>query len=132
VSNFAVIAIVTAHNIIVIHYQLKRSPDGVLFSSPIPLQTAAMTILCGSMSRIDRLSQQQITEDIVICLAVLETWDVQGLAGASALITRLAEEILKINIRGAPPPGLPTLISESDWGTEGYFPSAYIPPSFEY
>lgn len=118
------IATVTAHNIIVIHYQLKRSPDTVLFSSPILLQVAAMTVLYGSMSRIDRLSQPQSTQDVLMSLAVLETWDAQGLADGHSLITGLAKEVLKADIRGVPPTGSPMLISESDWGTEGYFSSA--------
>ena len=40
-------AVVTAHNIIVVHHQLINQPDISFFTSPLPLQTAAMVLLYG-------------------------------------------------------------------------------------
>ncbi|CDO76505.1 hypothetical protein BN946_scf184361.g4 [Trametes cinnabarina] len=57
-------AIVTSHNIIVVHNKLIRFPDIAFFVSPTPLHIAAMVILYGHMSECDRIPQQTALEDL--------------------------------------------------------------------
>ena len=113
------LAIVTSHNIIVIHNQLIKYPDISFFVSPIPLHIAAMVILYGHMSNCERIPHQMALEDVWMALDILPSirwrWERKDLNGGHPLIARLAEKILSVNLHQVGPPSHPVLLSEPDW-----------------
>ncbi|THH26993.1 hypothetical protein EUX98_g7198 [Antrodiella citrinella] len=116
-------AIVTSHNIIVVHNQLIRFPDIAFFVSPIPLHIAAMVILFGHMSKCDRLPREVALEDVWMALEMLPSfrwrWERKDLKGSHPLIAKLAEQVLGVNVHQVAPTTAPMLLSEQDWETEG-------------
>jgi hypothetical protein len=112
-------AIVTSHNIIVVHNQLIRFPDIAFFTSPIPLHIAAMVILYGHMSQCNRLPKQVALEDIWMALDMLPRlrwrWERKDVNGGHPLISRLAEKVLDVNLSQVGPVSNPVLLSEQDW-----------------
>ncbi|KAH0833134.1 hypothetical protein J3R83DRAFT_12131 [Lanmaoa asiatica] len=121
-SKALVDAIVTSHNIIIVHNQLIRYPDIAFFVSPIPLHIAAMVILYGHMSHCERLSRQVMIEDVWMALDMLPRfrwrWERKDLNGGHPLISKLAEKVLKVDLHSVSPPKDPVLLSELDWDTE--------------
>lgn len=115
-------AIVTSHNIIIVHNQLIRFPDIAFFVSPIPLHIAAMVILYGHMSHCERLSRQVMIEDVWMALDMLPRfrwrWERKDLNGGHPLISKLAEKVLNVDLHSVGPPKDPILLSEPDWETE--------------
>ncbi|TBU27069.1 fungal-specific transcription factor domain-containing protein [Dichomitus squalens] len=115
-------AIVTSHNIIVVHNQLIRFPDIAFFVSPIPLHIAAMVILYGHMSRCDRIPPQIAIEDVWMALDMLPSfrwrWERKDLNPGHPLIAKLAEKVLDVNLHQVAPSGAPMLLSEQDWDGE--------------
>ncbi|TFK50055.1 hypothetical protein OE88DRAFT_1726606 [Heliocybe sulcata] len=115
-------AIVTSHNIIVIHNQLIRFPDIAFFVSPIPLHIAAMVILYGHMSKCERLSRQVALEDVWMALDMLPRfrwrWERKDMTGGHPLIAKLAETVLDVNLHQVGPPSHPVLLSEQDWESD--------------
>ncbi|EIW84129.1 hypothetical protein CONPUDRAFT_135691 [Coniophora puteana RWD-64-598 SS2] len=124
-------AIVTSHNIIIIHNQLIQFPDIAFFVSPIPLHIAAMVILYGHMSHCERLSRQVMIEDVWMALDMLPRfrwrWDRKDMNGVHPLISKLAEMVLEVNLRSVEPPKDPVLLSELDWD-EGMLSSPSMAP----
>jgi hypothetical protein len=114
-----VLAIVTSHNIIIVHNQLIRFPDIAFFVSPIPLHIAAMVILYGHMSRCDRIPRQVALEDVWMALDVLPSlrwrWERKDLNGGHPLIAKLAEKVLEVNLHQVGPPSHPILLCEQEW-----------------
>ena len=115
-------AIVTSHNIIIVHNQLIRFPDIAFFVSPIPLHIAAMVILYGHMSHCERLSRQVMIEDVWMALDMLPRfrwrWERKDLNGGHPLISKLAEKVLNVDLHSVGPPKDPILLSEPDWDTD--------------
>lgn len=115
-------AIVTSHNIIIVHNQLIRFPDIAFFVSPIPLHIAAMVILYGHMSHCERLSRQVMIEDVWMALDMLPRfrwrWERKDLNGGHPLISKLAEKVLNVDLHSVGPPKDPVLLSEFEWDTE--------------
>jgi hypothetical protein len=126
------IAIVTSHNIIIVHNQLIRFPDIAFFVSPIPLHIAAMVILYGHMSHCERLSRQVMIEDVWMALGMLPRfrwrWERKDLNGGHPLTSKLAEKVLNVNLRTVGPTKNPVLLSELDWGTDS--PGVLSSPAF--
>ncbi|RPD61002.1 hypothetical protein L226DRAFT_486060 [Lentinus tigrinus ALCF2SS1-7] len=118
-------AIVTSHNIIVVHNHLIRFPDIAFFVSPIPLHIAAMVILYGHMSKCERIPHQVALEDVWMALDMLPSfrwrWERKDLNGGHPLIAKLAEKVLDVNLHQVAPTGAPVLLSEQDWATESIF-----------
>lgn len=116
------IAVVTAHNVIIVHNQLIRFPDAAFFVSPIPLHIAAMVILYGHMSHCERLTRQEMIEDVWMALDMLPRfrwrWERKDLNGGHPLISKLAEKVLNVNLRTVGPTQDPILLSELDWETD--------------
>lgn len=116
-------AIVTSHNIIVIHNQLIRFPDTAFFVSPIPLHIAAMVILFGHMSKCHPIPRQVALEDVWMALDMLPSfrwrWERKDLNGGHPLIAKLAEKVLNVNLHQVSPTAPPMLLSEQDWDTDG-------------
>jgi hypothetical protein len=112
-------AIVTSHNIIVVHNQLIQFPDIAFFTSPIPLHIAAMVILYGHMSQCNRLSKQVAVEDIWMALDMLPRlrwrWERKDVNGGHPLISKLAEKVLDVNLSEVGPVSNPVLLAEQDW-----------------
>jgi hypothetical protein len=114
-------AIVTSHNIIIVHNQLIRFPDATFFVSHIPLHIAAMVILYGHMSRCERLPRQVALEDVWMALDMLPRfrwrWERKDPAGAGGhpLISKLAERVLDVNLHQVGPPSHPVLMSEDEY-----------------
>lgn len=121
-SKALIDAIVTSHNIIVVHNQLIRFPNIAFFVSPIPLHIAAMVILYGHMSHCDHLTRQVMIEDVWMALDMLPRlrwrWERKDLNGGHPLISKLAEKVLNVNLRSIGPTKDPVLIPELDWETD--------------
>ena len=113
------LAIVSSHNIIILHNHLIKFPDIAFFVSPIPLHIAAMVILYGHMSDCHRIPHQVALEDVWMALDILPSirwrWERKDLNGGHPLIARLAEKILAVNLHQVGPPSHPVLLSEPDW-----------------
>jgi hypothetical protein len=113
------LAVVTAHNIIIIHNHLIRFPDIGFFVSPIPLHIAAMVILYGHINKSMRLRKSMVIQDIWMALDVLPRmrwrWQRKDINGEHPLIANLAERVLEINLRDIVPSGDQMLLSELDW-----------------
>jgi hypothetical protein len=113
------LAVVTAHNIIIIHNHLIRFPDIGFFVSPIPLHIAAMVILYGHINKSMRLRKSMVIQDIWMALDVLPRmrwrWQRKDINGEHPLIANLAERVLDINLRDVVPSGDQMLLSEQDW-----------------
>ncbi|KAF9448605.1 hypothetical protein P691DRAFT_33139 [Macrolepiota fuliginosa MF-IS2] len=116
-------AIITSHNIIVIHNQLIRFPDIAFFTSPIPLHIAAMVILFGHMSHCDILPPQTALEDLSMALDMIPRfrwrWERKDAAGGHPLIARLVERVMNVDLHTIGPTSHPVLICEPDWDEEG-------------
>ncbi|KAJ3475685.1 hypothetical protein NLI96_g11674 [Meripilus lineatus] len=82
-----------------------------------------MVILFGHMSKCDRLPREVALEDVWMALDMLPSfrwrWERKDLKGGHPLITRLAEEVLQVNLHQVAPASAPMLLSEEDWDTEG-------------
>ncbi|KAJ3495698.1 hypothetical protein NMY22_g19903 [Coprinellus aureogranulatus] len=115
-------AIITSHNMIIIHNQLIRFPNTGFFVSPIPLHIAAMVILYGHMSKVDCLPFNTALEDLWLALDMLPRfrwrWERKDMNGAHPLIARLAERVMQVNLRNIAPTGNPVLRSEPAWDDE--------------
>jgi len=124
-------AIVTSHNVIVVHAQLIKFPDIAFFVSPIPLHIAAMVILFGQMSHCDNLPRAVAIEDIWQALDMLPRfrwhWERRDMGGAHPLIERVAEKVLEIELPQVKNDGLQVLIAEEDW--ESGSPGALLSPT---
>jgi len=116
-------AIITSHNVIVIHNKLIRFPDVAFFTSPIPLHIAAMVILYGHMSRCDILPLQTALEDLWMALDMIPRfrwrWERKDAAGGHPLIARLVERVMNVDLHAIGPSSHPTLICEHEWDEEG-------------
>ncbi|KAH9943706.1 fungal-specific transcription factor domain-containing protein [Amylocystis lapponica] len=123
-------AIVTAHNIIIVHNQLIRFPDIAFFVSPIPLHISAMVILYGRMSRCDPIPRQVALEDVWMALDMLPSfrwrWERKDLNGGHPLIAKVAEKVLNVNLHQVAPTAAPMLLSEQDWETDVLSPTPGI------
>ncbi|TEB09752.1 hypothetical protein FA13DRAFT_1058471 [Coprinellus micaceus] len=112
-------AIITSHNMIIIHNQLIRFPNTGFFVSPIPLHIAAMVILYGHMSKVECLPFNTALEDLWLALDMLPRfrwrWERKDMNGAHPLIARLAERVMQVNLRNIAPTGNPVLRSEPEW-----------------
>jgi hypothetical protein len=116
------IAVVTAHNIIIIHNHLIRFPDIGFFVSPIPLHIAAMVILYGHINKSMRLHKNVVVQDIWMALDVLPRmrwrWQRKDTNGEHPLIANLAERVLEVNLREVVPSGDQMLLPEQDWDSD--------------
>lgn len=115
-------AIVTSHNIIVVHQQLIKFPDIAFFVSPTPLHIAAMVILYGHMSKCNRLPREVALEDVWMALDMLPKfrwrWERKDLKGGHPLIAKLAEQVLKVSLAQVSPTTPPMLLSEASWDSD--------------
>jgi len=115
-------AVVTAHNIIIIHNHLIRFPDIGFFVSPIPLHIAAMVILYGHINKSIRLHKSVVVQDIWMALDVLPRmrwrWQRRDINGEHPLIANLAERVLEINLRDVVPSGDQMLLAEQNWDSD--------------
>ena len=116
------LAIVTSHNVIIVHNQLIRFPDIAFFVSPIPLHIAAMVILYGHMSHCERLPRQVMIEDVWLALDMLPRfrwrWERKDLNGGHPLLFKLAEKVLNVDLHSVVPPKDTILLPELDWESE--------------
>lgn len=112
-------AIITSHNVIIVHNQLIRFPDIAFFTSPIPLHIAAMVILYGHMSRCDHLPKQVALEDIWLALDMLPRfrwrWERKDVNGGHPLIAKLAERVMDVDLHQIKPSNHLVLLSEPEW-----------------
>ncbi|KAJ7494589.1 fungal-specific transcription factor domain-containing protein [Mycena galericulata] len=120
-------AIVTAHNVIIVHSQLIRFPDIGFFTSPIPLHIAAMVILYGQMSNCERLPRQTAIEDVWLALDMLPRfrwrWERKDLNGGHPLIFELASHVMGVDLHAVKPATQPVLLSEPEWDEDSAMPS---------
>ncbi|KAJ7773067.1 fungal-specific transcription factor domain-containing protein [Mycena metata] len=120
-------AIITAHNVIIVHSQLIRFPDIAFFTSPIPLHIAAMVILYGQMSNCDRLGRETAIEDMWLALDMLPRfrwrWERKDLNGGHPLIFELASHVMDVDLHAVKPATHPVLLSEPDWDEDSAMPS---------
>ncbi|KAJ6607367.1 fungal-specific transcription factor domain-containing protein [Mycena sp. CBHHK59/15] len=123
-------AIVTAHNVIIVHSQLIRFPDIAFFTSPIPLHIAAMVILYGQMSHCERLPRQTAIEDVWLALDMLPRfrwrWERKDLNGGHPLIFELASHVMGVDLHTVKPATHPVLLSEPEWDEDSTMPSPML------
>ncbi|KAJ3569705.1 hypothetical protein NP233_g4870 [Leucocoprinus birnbaumii] len=116
-------AIITSHNIIVVHHKLIKFPDVAFFTSPIPLHIAAMVILFGHMSRCEVLPLPTALEDLWMALDMIPRfrwrWERKDAAGGHPLIARLVERVMNVDLHTIGPTSHPVLICEPEWDEEG-------------
>lgn len=121
ILKFYFLAIITSHNVIIVHNQLIRFPDIAFFTSPIPLHIAAMVILYGHISKVDCLPTQVALEAIWMALDMIPRfrwrWERKDVNGGHPLISKLAEYIMGVNLQNVKPSHShpPVLICEPDW-----------------
>ena len=115
----AILAVVTSHNIIVVHNQLIRFPNITFFVSPIPVHIAAMVMLYGQMSNCFEVPRENVIADVWMAVDILPKfrwrWERREANGDHSLIERLAEKVLKVDLRTVKPTYRPMLIHERDW-----------------
>ncbi|PPQ63908.1 hypothetical protein CVT24_010306 [Panaeolus cyanescens] len=112
-------AIITSHNVIIVHSQLIRFPDIAFFTSPIPLHIAAMVILYGHISKIDCLPPSVALEDVWLALDTIPRmrwrWERKDENGGHPLIARLVEHVMGVNLHTYNPSNVSFLRCEPDW-----------------
>ncbi|KJA23007.1 hypothetical protein HYPSUDRAFT_614687 [Hypholoma sublateritium FD-334 SS-4] len=113
-------AIITAHNVIIVHSQLIRFPDIAFFTSPIPLHIAAMVILYGHISQVDCLPPPVALEDVGLALDMIPRfrwrWERKDANGGHPLIAKLVETIMRVNLHTiVPSSSSSVLYCELDW-----------------
>ncbi|KAG6864634.1 hypothetical protein C0991_008166 [Blastosporella zonata] len=115
-------AIVTSHNIIIVHNQLIQFPDIAFFTSPIPLHIAAMVILYGHISNCDILPRPTALEDVWLALDMIPRfrwrWERKDVNGGHPLIAKLAERVMDVDLSTVGPVTHPALLSEPKWEEE--------------
>ncbi|KAG6820488.1 hypothetical protein H0H93_016550 [Arthromyces matolae] len=122
-------AIVTSHNMIVVHNQLIKFPDIGFFVSPIPLHIAAMVILYGHMSKCETITRSTALQDVWLALDMLPRfrwrWERKDSNGGHPLIAKLAERVMEVSLSSVGPVAPPSLMAEPKWEEE----SSPIPKS---
>lgn len=114
-------AIITAHNIIVVHSQLLQYPEIAFFVSPIPLHIAAFVILLGHSQKCERLTPDVEKQDVWMALDMLPRsrwrWERKDLNGGHPVIHDLAQRVLNVDLAEVGPPKAPQVLlcEESDW-----------------
>ncbi|KAG6909994.1 hypothetical protein DXG01_013994 [Tephrocybe rancida] len=112
-------AIVTSHNIIIVHNQLIRFPDAAFFTSPIPLHIAAMVILYGHISNCETLTRTVALQDVWLALDMLPRfrwrWERKDVNGGHPLIAKLAERVMDVDLSSVGPITQPYLFTEPKW-----------------
>ncbi|KAF9474668.1 hypothetical protein BDN70DRAFT_959558 [Pholiota conissans] len=113
-------AIITSHNMIIVHSQLIRFPDIAFFTSPIPLHIAAMVILYGHISRVECLPPAIALEDVWAALDMIPRfrwrWERKDANGGHPLISKLVETIMRVNLHTFVPSSIPSVLyPEQDW-----------------
>ncbi|KAL1728187.1 fungal-specific transcription factor domain-containing protein [Schizophyllum commune] len=108
-------AVVTAHNIIVVHHQLINQPDISFFTSPLPLQTAAMVLLYGWMSRrVEAVTREVALEDVTMALEGIPKfrwkWERKDFPRPPPMMVTLAESVLQVKLEDAPAPSAPGVL----------------------
>ncbi|KAG8710999.1 hypothetical protein FRC11_003880 [Ceratobasidium sp. 423] len=113
-------AVVTSHNVLVLHQHLTRSPDVAFFVSPIPIHVAAMVILYAEISNCIHIPRPIAKHDIQVALTIVPNrrwrWQRKDLHASHPLISALAERHYGVDFTrelGPAPP--PMLMSEIPW-----------------
>ncbi|CAE6519178.1 unnamed protein product [Rhizoctonia solani] len=113
-------AVVTSHNVLVLHQHLTRSPDVAFFVSPIPIHVAAMVILYAEISNCIHIPRAIAKHDIQVALTIVPNrrwrWQRKDLHASHPLISALAERHYGVDFTrelGPAPP--PMLMSEIPW-----------------
>lgn len=114
------LAIITSHNIIIVHNQLIQFPNIAFFTSPIPLHIAAMVILYGHISEVQCLPPAVAVNDVFLALDMIPKfrwrWERKDANGGHPLISKLVEHVMKVNLHTfVPEQKPPYLIPELDW-----------------
>ncbi|KDQ20570.1 hypothetical protein BOTBODRAFT_50643 [Botryobasidium botryosum FD-172 SS1] len=127
-------AVITSHNVLIIHGQLTLFPNIAFFVSPIPIHIAAMVILYAVISRCDVLSYSMATEDVCIALKSVPLfrwrWSRKDSQGSHPLIMRLAQRVFGSDLlEGFGPTGPPVILEEKVWDCDmAGFSHASSPP----
>lgn len=120
-------AILTSHNMTIIHNQLIRFPHIAFFTSPIPLHIAAMVILYGHMSKCDTLPHSLAVQDLWLALDMLPRfrwrWERRDSGGGHPLIAKLAERVMEVDLKTVGPVVQTALLCEPQWDDDSGGPS---------
>lgn len=94
-------AVVTSHNIIVVHRSLVKYPDAAFFVSPMPLHISAMIIIYGVMCASPVLEWQRSLDDVWLALSMLPhlrwRWERKDMQGMHPIISKIAEKVFHSN-----------------------------------
>jgi hypothetical protein len=109
-------AVITAHNIIVIHNQLIRFPDAAFFVSPIPLHICAFYILYGKVYNCPALNDDVQRADVWMALHMLPQfrwrWDRKDWNGGHPYLYELACHVFNIDKKTIGPLNSPAVLFE--------------------
>jgi hypothetical protein len=132
VFTFTIVAVITAHNVLVIQAQLTSFPESSFFVSPIPVHVAAMVILFAAISKVETLAWGLAKEDVSLALKLVPhfRWRWQRQEGSHALILRLATKVFGGMNVGQGPISPPMLLDEMYWLSDAILKSD-SPPRIE-
>jgi hypothetical protein len=121
--NLFTSAVITSHNILIVHAQLTSFPNIAFFVSPIPIQIAAMVILYGSISSCTALKEREAREDVGIALKLIPLfrwrWVRKDAHGSYPLIVRLAQMVFGPEVMHSYGPYSPPILKEErPWTTK--------------
>ncbi|KAK6966899.1 hypothetical protein R3P38DRAFT_2381929, partial [Favolaschia claudopus] len=113
-------AIVTSHNVIMLHTQLIRFPDIGFFTCLSALYIAATVIVYGQISRCGCLTLQTATADVWRALEMLpqhwrSRWEGKNISASRPLIYELASKVMSIDLGSIQPVISSDLLPEPEW-----------------
>ncbi|KAK7005539.1 fungal-specific transcription factor domain-containing protein [Favolaschia claudopus] len=113
-------AIVTSHNVIMLHAQLIRFPDIGFFTCLSTLYIAATVIVYGQISRCGCLTRQTATADVWRALGMLPQhwrprWEGKNLSVSRPLIFELASNVMSIDLGSIQSVISSALLPEPEW-----------------
>ena len=127
-------AVITAHNVLVIHAQLMAYPEVAFFVLPIPMYVAVMIILFASISKVETLAWGLAKGDVGLALSLVPLfrwcWARDDQQGCHPLISCLAIKVYSsVDVEQGPIPP-PMLLDEMYWLSDGILQSDR-PPCIE-
>ncbi|KIY51149.1 hypothetical protein FISHEDRAFT_71439 [Fistulina hepatica ATCC 64428] len=101
-------AVITSHNIIILHSRMMSFPVIGFFTAPIPLHLASLILLYGVVSPPPALPEETVACDIAMALEIIPhirwRWERKDLGGAHPQLAKLAANILKRPLSDIIPP----------------------------
>lgn len=118
-TNQGQLAVITAHNVLMVQTQLSMSPEVSFFTSPVPVHVAAMIIIFATISKVETLAWGLAKEDVALALKLVPLfrwrWQRQDDQSSHPLILRLANKVYGEMEIEQGPLSPPMLLDEMYW-----------------